>query len=192
MIIHKSFEATRYILYFISYIGVSYIIVGIHLPANPHCSPDDRKAVISELMMDLTRFENDTKVDNTIIIGDFNSSPFDSELVQKNMFNAVLFKKLIMEQEKIKYNNHFYKRFYNPMLDYISESNEHYGSYYYTSSIDALVWYCYDQVLLRKPLVNSIIDLSYCKKIMKESLITSNGIPKKNISDHLPLVMEVE
>ena len=78
------------------------------------------------------------------------------------------------------------------MLDYISEKNGVYGSYYYTSGISTLHWYCFDQVLLRKSLIEKIIDLHYCKEIAGESILTKKGYPNKRISDHLPLLVEVD
>lgn len=185
------FETTRYCFFSIEYYGEVFVLVGLHLPSNPHGTSDARKAVIFPLMQDLKDIEKKLNTDNTILIGDFNASPFDSELIQKNMFNAVLFKSVIQAKEVIRYEGHSYKRLYNPMLNYISEINEQYGSYYYQSGINTLVWYCYDQVLVRKPLIERIGELFYCKSINSISLLSKGGIPDKAISDHLPLVLEV-
>ena len=77
------------------------------------------------------------------------------------------------------------------MINYISEVNQHYGTYYYATGIDALNWNCYDQVLVRKELIDDLSDVRFCKSIDKCDLITKNGMPNKKISDHLPLIVEV-
>ncbi len=60
---------------------------------------DDRKNVIRDLVTDISEQEKMLNHTNTIVVGDFNSSPFDNELIQKDAFNAVLFKELILETE---------------------------------------------------------------------------------------------
>ena len=198
LVIHKNdieiinaFEATRYCILTTKYKGELFVLVGLHLPSNVHGGSEDRKEVIRPLICDLKSIETKFCTNNTIVIGDFNSSPFDSELTQKTLFNAVLFKKLILDKERIKYNGHFYKRFYNPMLDLISEESEQYGSHYYNTGINTLVWYCYDQVLVRKPLIDRLRSVNFCKQVSGCLLLSQNGIPRSSISDHLPLEVEV-
>lgn len=57
----------------------------------------------------------------TIVIGDFNCNPFDEEIIQKDSFNAVLLKSLIVQQETIKYRDRVWRRFYNPIMHFLSE-----------------------------------------------------------------------
>lgn len=168
-----------------------YIIVGLHLPSNMHSKADDRKEEISYIIDDVKNEEKKQKTSKTLIIGDFNANPFDSELILKNMFNAVLYKEIIRKQEVVTHKRRKYKRFYNPMINYITEVNQHYGTYYYANGIDALNWNCYDQVLVRKELIDNLSDVRFCKSIDKCNLITKNGMPNKRISDHLPLIIEV-
>jgi Endonuclease/Exonuclease/phosphatase family. len=181
-------EQTRYTLYSCDIDKSSYIIAGIHLPSNPNANAEDRKNVIRELVSDVCVLEKEMKHNNTIIIGDFNASPFDNELIQKDAFNAVLYKKLIEKAEYVTSGRNRYRRFYNPIINYISESSSNYGSFYYGSKIDSLYWYCYDQILVRKPLIDLITRINYCKEISNKSLLNSCK-PKKNISDHLPLLV---
>lgn len=168
-----------------------YIIVGLHLPSNTHSKSEDRKEEIPHLINDLIEIESKYKTENTLIIGDFNANPFDSELILKNMFNAVLYKEIVRNKDKVIHKRRIYKRFYNPMVNYITETNQHYGTYYYSSGIDALQWNCYDQVLVRKELIDKLSDVCFCKSIGKCDLLTKKGVPDKRISDHLPLIVEV-
>lgn len=184
-------ESTRYILYSCSNSSQNYIIAGIHLPANPDCTPDDRKCVIRDIVHDVCELERTTKCDNTIIIGDFNASPFDSELTQKDAFNAVLYKELIFKTEYITSNGKRYRRFYNPLVNYISEQTQTYGSFYYSGGINSLYWYCYDQVIFRKPLITNIKNVRYIKNIGEHKLI-KQVCPDTSISDHLPLIVDMK
>lgn len=184
-------EGTRYAIYSFSIAGENFLLVGLHLPANPHSNADGRKDVIFDIKRDIIEQEKLTSIVNTIVIGDFNASPFDSELTQKTTFDAVLYKKEILNQESIKFNEKIHKRFYNPLLNYISESNEMYGSFRYISDINDIIWYCYDQVIVRKPLVERLGNVKYIKKIDKTELLSSKGVIKGSISDHLPLIVEV-
>lgn len=185
-------ESDRYAMYSFECCGNEYIIVGLHLPDQLTSDSDARKAIISDLMKDLIELEKDTNNYNTIIIGDFNSGPLDSELTQKNMFNAVPFKEIINEREIIQFQNKKYRRFYNPMIHYISEDTKQYGSIYYPSGSSTIVWYSYDQVIVRKPLADKVTDVRYCKTIGEMKLLTTHGKPNENISDHLPLIVEVK
>ena len=161
-----------------------YIIVGLHLPSNMHSKAEDRKEEIPYIISDVIREEKKQKTERTLIIGDFNANPFDAELILKNMFNAVLFKEIIRKQDIVTHKKRRYKRFYNPMINYITEDNQHYGTYYYSTGIDALNWNCYDQVLVRKELIDNLSDVRFCKSIDRCDLITKNGVPDKSISDH--------
>lgn len=184
-------ESTRYILYSCNTTSKNYTLAGIHLPANPNSTPDDRKSVIRDIVQDVCELERTSKCDNTIIIGDFNASPFDSELIQKDAFNAVLYKGLINKAEYVTSNGKRYRRFYNPLVNYISEETQTYGSFYYSGGINSLYWYCYDQAIIRKPLVANLESIRYIKTIGGRKLIKEVS-PDATISDHLPLVVEMK
>ena len=66
-----------------------------------------------------------------------------------------------------------------------------YGSFYYSSGMQSLYWYCYDQVIVRKSLMDKVIAIKYCKSIGKKSLIKDIK-PDEDISDHLPLIVTIE
>ena len=68
-------EGTRYAIYSFSVAGEEFLLVGLHLPANPHSNADDRKDVIFDIKRDIIELEKQTKIVNTMVIGDFNASP---------------------------------------------------------------------------------------------------------------------
>ena len=183
-------EATRYVIYYVQDESNRFIVGATHMPAPPRATKEDRKKVIRDLIQDIQNAEKDYRCDNTIIVGDLNASPFDEELVQKDCFNAVLFKDLILKQEYVQSNGTTYRRFYNPVIDCISEENKSYGSYYYATGINSLYWYSFDQALFRKTLISTFDHIEYLKSIADYNLLTENGIPNKT-SDHLPLYIEM-
>ena len=166
------------------------IIAGIHLPAMQD-GKARRKKLIQDLIKDIQKHEDDLHSDKTIVIGDFNANPFDEELAGHTYFNAVLFKDLIQSQEVIKFAGDEYKRFYNPMLHYISEDTKHYGSFYYHDENLPLYWHCLDQIIVRKSLSDSFQKLEYCRSIGDIPLIKTIK-PDENYSDHLPLFVEID
>lgn len=145
-----------------------------------------------ELVNDIDEIEKEDASLNTLIIGDFNTSPFAPEMVNKKALNAVLFKELIEKQEIVTYDRRQYRRFYNPMLLFLSERDKVYGSHYYSSGIDTINWYAYDQFCVRKTLVDKVKTFNYCKSAGNICLVTKNNLPNKKYSDHLPLLVEVE
>ena len=77
------------------------------------------------------------------------------------------------------------------MINVLTESTQTYGSLYYSSGIASLYWFCYDQILVRKPLVDKIEDLQIRKKIKNKSLLKEVQ-PDSSISDHLPLTVTLK
>ena len=181
----------RYSIYIAKTRLKKYIITALHLQDRWNYETRDRLHTIEKIVADTLLFEKDFKCSNTIVIGDFNAGPFDEELISKYAFNSVLYKPVIMHNEYTNPNSDKIKRFYNPIVNYISESNEMYGSFYYDNDSMTTYWFCLDQILVRKDLVESIKSVDYLKEIKKRKLMKKN-VPDKNISDHLPLVVQIE
>ena len=180
-------EDVRYSISSVSILNQKYIVAGVHLPAKPYASPSDREIPIQEMLSAIQDVEKEVKHSRTIVMGDFNCSPFDVEMISKNKMNVVLFKKLINKAEIVTCNRRQYKRFYNPIIEYLTEKDESYGSYYYAGNAESLYWYCYDQLLVRKALANDIQNVYFCKRVGNTNLI-KNLRPNSAISDHLPII----
>lgn len=181
-------EQSRYTLYS-CYIGDNlYNIIGLHLPAPPWATPSDRKSVIRKIVQDINELEKDSQNKKTVVIGDFNCNPFSEEIIEKDAFNAVLFKTLINEQEIVEYNEEKRRRFYNPLVHFLSETTQTLGSIYCSSGNYQLYWNSFDQVLVRKELVEKIESIEYIKTVNGKSLVKKLK-PDNTISDHLPLVV---
>lgn len=182
-------EQSRYTLYSCVVNQHLYNIVGVHLPSPSSSDSNDRKNIIRDIVQDINEREKEAKNRMTIVIGDFNCNPFDEEIIQKDSFNAVLFKSLIVQQEMIKYRDRVWRRFYNPIIHFLSEDTNTYGSLYYSSGSAPLYWNSYDQILVRKELIDCISSLQYIRKITGKGLIRDVK-PITSISDHLPLLVD--
>lgn len=184
-------EQNRYTLYKIKTKDKEYIMCGVHLQDRMSAAPALRIEEIGRIVYDIEKLENQSGCRNTIIIGDLNSNPYDDELLQMNAFHAVLYKDVIKQSETRTVAGRKYRRFYNPILNFISEETKLYGSFYYNQDPATSVWHCYDQILVSKQLVDSICRFEYLKAIGKTSLMSSVR-PNKKISDHLPLLVEIK
>lgn len=184
-------QQNRYNIYNIKTAVKDYLLVAVHLQDRRNSNTADRLETIRYLVADIKKNEDLLKCDNTIVIGDFNANPYDEELLSKYAFNAVLFKTLIDKSEFTNPRSFKRKRFYNPILHYISEDTEMYGSFYYDRDSITSYWHCLDQVLVRKELADDIVHVEYLKKAGKKELL-KNAIPNKQISDHLPLLVNLQ
>lgn len=171
--------------------GESFILAGTHLPDKRSC-PDSSDRLIE--IRDLLRLVNETRAeygcDNLVIIGDYNANPLDQELLQADGFNSVLFKDVIKRRPSRQRLGRRYEHLYNPVLLGISEDERSYGSYYTSGPACTLYWHCLDQVLVSRSLVDRVTKLSYLKSIGDMSLVTAVK-PKREISDHLPLLVSI-
>ena len=141
-------------------------------------------------MNDIKNLETSFKCNRTVIIGDFNANPYDDELLAMSAFNSVLFKDEILRSGSRTVDGITYRRFYNPILHYISEDSKMYGSFYHAQGSSTPIWHCLDQVLVSKSLANNVTNMKYIKTIGGTNLITRIR-PNSKISDHLPLVVTI-
>ena len=183
-------EQSRYVLYTIQCNGSKYIVAGVHLQDRRSNDAAVRIETVGRLMNDIKNLEQSSKCRNTIVIGDFNANPYDDEMLQMNAFHAVLFKEVIRKSETRTVSGRAYRRLYNPIIHFISENNQNYGSFYYSNGSSTPVWHCLDQVLVGKALIDGIKNLQYLKSIGKVSLL-KKIVPDKKISDHLPLFVQL-
>ena len=160
-------QESRYTCYVIDTAVKRYFLAAVHLQDRQNYPTSHRrKETIGELVRDIRKNEESLEIEDTIVIGDFNANPYDEELLYKHAFNAVLFKSVIEENEYTNPRGDRIKRFYNPILHYLSEDTQMYGSHYFDGSDNqpTSYWHCLDQVLLRKSLIGFLEEVSYLKK----------------------------
>ncbi len=190
----KAFEfmdAQRYSIGTFS-LGSSLInIVGVHLPdrsSDPNGS--GREIAAREIMEELN--ERELRFDHTsnVIIGDFNASPFDHEMIKATSFNATLYSEVACRLKTKTYSFHQFPFMYNPTIEFISEANNNCGSFYRSNGAETYYWHCYDQAIVSPDLSKKILRYRYLRSIGNTSLIAKNS-PNKALSDHLPLFIAI-
>lgn len=178
----------RYVIISLAGKEESLLITGLHLTAQQDVK-GKREFDARHIVSDVVEAESDTGIDKSMVIGDFNASPFDDVLIEPDCFNAVLYKNLIQKREFITWNKTNFKRFYNPVLDFISERTMMYGSLYQNKYPP--YWHCLDQVIIRKALLPFFKKMEYVKRVADSSLLTNYGIIEKRFGDHLPLLVKL-
>ena len=124
-------------------------------------------------MMDVVHgYELSLGIDKTVVMGDFNANPYDEELLLPSAFNAMLFKGILRARGSRTWHGKSYPFMYNPTVNWLSEDTETYGSHYYSSG-------------------DGVRGYRYLRRIGETDLIASRR-PKRKISDHLPLLVDIE
>ena len=181
-------DKKHYTIFKIDFTDFSINIVGTHLLSKLHEQDTSRRIIITDMLQDLSTYENENN--KSIIIGDFNLAPYDSQMLDVDLFNSVIFEELIEKEEFSKAYGHEFRRFYNPFLRTVSENEKKYGSYYYNKQ-NTTYWFMYDQCLIRKDLIPLFKNIEIVKRINDIELLEENK-PNGDISDHLPILVTIE
>lgn len=153
-----------------------------------------REVLIAQIINDIQTVELELQTENTIVVGDFNLNPYDPSFVDARYFHGIPIYAEAKRKSRVVAGKEFFM-FYNPMWNLLGDSQQPYGTYYYSGS-DAIstYWNMYDQVIIRPALRNRFVSDSL--KILTETqtrfLLDRNGHPDKNISDHLPIIFEIK
>ncbi len=153
-----------------------------------------REILIEQLLREICVIEKDLNSENTIIVGDFNINPYDSSCVDARYLHSLPVYEETKRKTRVVAGNE-YKMFYNPMWRFLGDETQPYGTYYLNNgnSINTY-WNLYDQVIIRPALRKRFIDdnLKIITETQSKYLLDANGHPDKAISDHLPIVFEIQ
>ena len=166
----------------------------VHLPSKIYCDEETRELVASNLVYEIEKFESSHKGISTIVFGDFNDNPYKKLCLCAGYFHGI---PNSTDSKRIKRTifNKEYKMFYNPMWNHYGNESFPPGTYYYNSGeAECTYWNMYDQVIIRPDLIECFKDseLRILCKAGEYELIDSNNHPNKSISDHLPIIFELE
>ena len=177
-------------------LGISFILVTVHLPSKMHYNSEDQHAFAIRTVRTIEEFENMSDHQNTIVVGDFNMNPFEPGLVGSESFHAVMSKDVAMKiSRKVKGKHRKY--FYNPMWSHFGDfPNKPPGTFYYNKSVPInYFWNMFDQVLIRPNLINHFEEenLEIITKAGDLNLATKSGRPNSIIgSDHFPIFFSID
>ncbi len=186
------FEESRFAVLPMKIGKICFIVAAAHLVDRMSSADPEPRLVDIRKMMDVIHgYENALSINKTIVMGDLNANPYDKELLLPNAFNAMLFKGLVRNKTGRTWCGDEYPFLYNPTIHWLSEELENYGSFYYSGDCANPIWNCYDQALVSPELMDSINSYSYLKRIGNRGLIAKVR-PNSNISDHLPLLVDID
>ena len=181
--------------YSIQIVNRDIIVCSIHLPSDLHGEySDERFAIIRQIMADINQLKDSIGTDKVIIIGDMNEMPYGKGCLNADGFHGLPALN-ITDKATRTVNGMEYPKYYNPMWSLMGDYSYPPGTYYLNASkLNSPVWYMLDQVIISKELI---------PKFKRESLkiVTScsfsdfkneNNIPNKHISDHFPIICEID
>ncbi len=176
-------------------LGDSVLFTALHLPSKLHLSAEEQALLASRVMRQIERCEQEVGHQRTVVIGDFNMNPFETGLVNSEGFHAMMSRDIVEKGSRVVSGGrrHF---FYNPMWSLMGDcSAGPPGTYYYAgSSPMTLFWNTFDQVLLRPDLATRFRpgDVRVLDVNGDTALLTRHGVPRREISDHLPISLTLQ
>lgn len=152
----------------------------------------EQEALFRRLAKRLAWFEDSLGHQNTVVIGDLNSNPYDPGVISTEGLHAVQSRRIAARGSRLVAGERF-TFFYNPMWSHFGDTGASPpGTYYYdNSSTSELFWYMLDQVLIRPTLLPLFRNdsLEIITSIGETSLLTKDGRPDaRAASDHLPIM----
>lgn len=187
------FEETRYLIMCVSSSVCKMIFPLIHSESKLHSDDSDRQATFATMIKDICECEKLKYTKNTIILGDFNTNPFEPNAINASSLHAIPYKEeLIQEARTI--SGKKYEKFYSPMWRFLGSKEPPYGTYYYNSSkITNYFWNTFDQVIFRPAVIKAFIDdsLEIMHLTPKYKLLKNDYKPDTKFSDHLPLFFAI-
>lgn len=172
---------------------VEYILVGIHLPVI-NMNEADKAHISRRLLRDILEVENRVGHDRTILVGDFNSNPFDDELLNIDGICGIPIKDFALLNSRT-YKQEQYNFFYNPSWRLLSQNSPPYGTYFkYPEHLRTIYWHVLDQVIIRPSLISEFShkDFSIVSETNKYSFLKNNKPDKDSFSDHIPIVFTLK
>lgn len=175
-------------------IDSKYILCCVHLPSKLYADEQKQEIVIRSIVEEIENTEEKEGINNTIIVGDMNSNPYEPSCLGAPQFHGIPIYDETCKKERTILGSKF-SMFYNPMWNFFGDFSFPAGTYYYSSNdVSIPFWNIYDQVLIR-PCLRKVLDereLKIIHKTKQHSLLDEKKHPNKNISDHLPIVFEIK
>lgn len=180
--------------YSVQVIQDQYILCCVHLMSDLHGDrSDERLAVIQEIMHEIKEIGNKIKSHRTVVIGDFNEMPYGKGCLNANGFHGLPALD-IKDTPTREVNQKEYRKFYNPMWNFMGDFSYPPGTYYLNQAkLYSPMWYMLDQVIVSKDILpllkrESIKIITSCGYF---DLADENQHPNKKISDHFPIMCEI-
>lgn len=170
------------------------ILCGVHYPSDLHGDFSDERLNISKsIMVEIEKLKSEINSKYVLFIGDFNDMPYGKCCLNANGLHGLPFLS-ISEASNRQVLGKKYDKYYNPMWNLLGDYNWPPGTYFYNSSkLCAPMWYMLDQVILSQKLIPYFNkdSLKIVTNIGKINLTNDKGRPDPKISDHFPILCEL-
>jgi hypothetical protein len=171
------------------------LIAMVHLPSKMHFSSESQRTECSLLAKDVLEQEATVGHSRTVVVGDFNTDPFEHGFVATDGFHSVM-SKAVAQRKTRRVSGRDFDLFYNPMWSYFGDvGNRPCGTYYYDKAEHVnYFWHMFDQVLLRPDLLSGFSDgVRILTTAGSTALLDRAGRPdSENASDHLPILFSLD
>ncbi len=176
-------------------INDEFILCCTHLPSDLNGdNSDERLELVGQIMREISQKEVEIESNKVIIVGDMNEMPYDRGCLNANGFHGLPVLN-IDDNNTRKVKGKEYQKFYNPMWSLMGDFSYPPGTYYLNkASMKSPMWYMLDQIIISKDVLPIFMKESL--KIITEcsysSLSDENRRPNKVISDHFPILCEID
>lgn len=146
----------------------------------------------AKLLSDDMKFvQKEKKINELIVLGDFNMNPFERGMNSATGLNAMMTKACVEPGHRT-FLSKKYDFYYNPMWSLFGDNaNGPAGTIYDTSSQGPYGWSMLDQVLIHYSIVGLFQNVKILTEAGTESLKNKKGHPdENNASDHFPLLID--
>lgn len=190
------YKSTRYVSFKIKIPTLIELnLIGIHFHSKDYWSDISLAMECATVANSISLVENDSKTTDTIVIGDFNMSPYESGMVAANGFHALTDLEYLEARPKGReIDEMHYPFFYNPMWNFFGDHSQPLGTLYYRTPGNVnYEWHIFDQILIRPSLKKYLVGnyIQIITKIGNDSLIDGLKRPDgAKYSDHLPIIIK--
>ena len=181
-----------FIVRIVNVVGYEFLLGGVHFPSklSPAALEGCRRTA-DDMVRELQDLEK-----KVVIIGDFNSNPYEEIMLGFDYFHALPYSEVVRRKNsRISYGIER-RMFYNPMWNYINDFSNPHGTYYLDSNASICTGYnILDQVLLSANMIDDLENKSIriITEVNGETLVNDLNRPDKGkYSDHLPIVFTVK
>jgi len=166
----------------------------VNFPSKLHRSLDSLRGLLEKFHNQIIVEEVRCNIQGSMVMGDFNVNPFEMPMISLLGMGATN-GQYCSQRNKVTSDDVSKRLFYNPMWTLYAEHKERPGGYRYLDTQNhVLTWHFLDQVIIRPSLIEyfNFDSLQVIKKTSTVHYLNNRQSPDKNISDHLPLMCEVE
>lgn len=177
--------------------GLPVLLGGVHLPSKVGWSPADQSGFAYRVTANLEEEEDRLPNRGTVVIGDFNMSPFDDGMIGGFGFHALMTLELAgRRSQRIVQAEPCRRTFYNPMWAFLADRGASpAGTYYRHAAVPHNhYWYAPDQVLVRPELAGKVTRVAILDHDGVDALtVAGGGWPDADHgSDHLPILVTLD